>query len=175
MKALLILAMAAATLTAQTTQTKPPTTPAKKPPAAPADAGGAVDSLTNSLQDLNAIRDANLTRVQNEGCPPETAVRLADLRARLRLSESGQALSNEAGVPADAPSIAANWFKRPPLDRPEDASARENRLLTEVLPGATAAAAKSQPVAPQKASEDEIARLKAEIARLSGTCVAARK
>ena len=170
MKALLILAMTAATLTAQT---KPPTTPAKKPPAAPADAGGAVDSLTNSLQDLNAIRDANLTRVQNEGCPPETAVRLADLRARLRLLELGEMPS--AGVPADAPSIAANWFKRPVLDRPEDASARESRLLTEVLPGATVAAVKSQPAVSQKANDDEIARLKAEIARLSRTCVAARK
>jgi hypothetical protein len=161
-------------------QQAPPT--ARKPPAAPTDAGAAVDSLGNSLQDLNAIRDANLGRVQKDGgCPPETAARLADLRIRLRQSEaelSGDALAKDTGVPVDATSIAADWFKRAPQNETEPAAARESRLLADVLPGAppAIAGAKPQQTAQQKkALEDEIARLKTEVARLSGTCVAVKK
>src|SRR5215831_7313646 len=60
--------------------TPPPKQPPRTPPAAPANPAGTMDSLSNSLQDLNAIRDGNLTRVQKEGCSPETAARLTELR-----------------------------------------------------------------------------------------------
>ena len=38
---------------------------------------GAFDTLGQSMRDLNAIRDANLSRVQKDGCPPEIASRIA--------------------------------------------------------------------------------------------------
>jgi len=155
-------------------QQTPPQGPRKPPAAPPADAGAAVDSLGVSLQDLNAIRDGNLSRIQKDGgCPPETAARLADLRLKLRRAEadlSGETLSTTA--PVDAQAIAATWFKRP-VPEAEPAAARESRLLADVLPGAAASAAKPlQNAQQQKALEDEIARLKAETARLSGTCAA---
>jgi hypothetical protein len=158
-------------------QQTPPAGPRKPPAAPPADAGVTVDSLGNALQDLNAIRDGNLSRIQKDsGCPPETAARLADLRLRLRRAEaelSGETLS--AAAPVDAQAIAAGWFNRP-APEPESAAARESRLLAEVLPGAAVPAAKPrQSPEQQKALEDEIARLKAETARLSGTCAPVKK
>src|SRR5215831_9830337 len=111
-------------------QQTPPQGPRKPPAAPPADAGAAVDSLGVSLQDLNAIRDGNLSRIQKDGgCPPETAARLADLRLKLRRAEadlSGETLSTTA--PVDAQAIAATWFKRP-VPEAEPAAARESRLL----------------------------------------------
>ena len=171
-------------------KTTPP--PAATPPRTPAEAGnaaGALDSLSNSLQDLNAIRDANLTRVQKDGCPPEVSARLADLRSKLRQNEaelSGEApakapLPQKAG--ADPEAIASGWFKRPQQDRPEtvsqapvSASTRETKMLADVLPDAPAPAAKSKaPARPREDVEDEIAHLKAEITRLSGSCTALKK
>jgi len=160
----------------------PASAPVQKPPAAPADAASALDSLGNSLQDLNAIRDGNLTRVQRDGCPPETAARLADLRVRLRQAEaqlSGEAPANDSRVPDDMPAIASGWFKPVPQEQAESTSARESRLIGEVLPGASATALKAiqpaQSAQQRKALEDEIARVKAEITRLSGSCAAVRK
>jgi hypothetical protein len=148
-------------------QTQPPATqPARKPPAAPADAAGALDSLTNSLQDLNAIRDGNLSRLQKD-CSPETAARIAELRGKLRQFEA---------EPIDAQAIAANWFKPAPPAQQEAQSERESRLVSEVLSGNHAASAKAAPNAQRsKADEAEIARLQSEIARLAGTCTAVRK
>jgi hypothetical protein len=162
-------------------QQTPPAT--RKPAAPPPDAAspGAMDSLSNSLQDLNAIRDANLSRIQTAGCAPETAARVADLRLKLRQSEaelSGESLSRSSTA-VDPQIIAADWFKRPALDRSEPTDARESRLLTQVLPGGVAlppASAKPRQSAEQKkALEDEIARLKAEISRLSATCATVKK
>jgi hypothetical protein len=140
-----------------------------------------MDSLNNSLQDLNAIRDANLSRIQNGGCAPETAARLADLRLKLRQVEaelSGESLS-KSSTTVDPQVIAADWFKRPALDQSEPASARESRLLTQVLPGGvTLPAANVKPqqsVEQKKALEDEVSRQKAEISRLSATCATVKK
>ena len=165
-------------------QTPPGAPPATRKPATPppdAASPGAIDSLNNSLQDLNAIRDANLSRIQNAGCPPETSARLADLRLKLRQAEaelSGESLS-KSSTAVDPQIIAADWFKRPALDRSEPADARESRLLTQVLPGGVAlpaVSAKPQQSAEQKkALEEEIARLKAEISRLSATCPTVKK
>jgi len=170
----------------------PAASPTPKAPAAPPDAAGALDSLTNSLQDLNAIRDGNLNRVQKDGCPPEVSARLADLRGKLHQYEAE--LSGEAPAKAapsadkpgvDAQAIASDWFKRPQPDRADAASqpavkpqpvSSEAKLLADVLPDAPAPAAKPRPAAqPRPELEAEVARLKAEIARLSGTCTALKK
>jgi hypothetical protein len=42
-----------------------------------------MDSLNQSLQNLDTIRDANLGRVQAQSCPPEVAARITDLQAKL--------------------------------------------------------------------------------------------
>jgi hypothetical protein len=177
------LALVFLALTCAAQQTPPGTPPAARKPAAPPPntaSPGAMDSLSNSLQDLNAIRDANLSRIQTAGCAPETAARLTDLRVKLRQSEaelSGESLSKSSTV-VDPQIIAADWFKRKP-DRSEPADARESRLLTEVLPGGAAlrvAGVKPQQSAEQKkALEDEISRLRTEISRLSATCVTVKK
>jgi len=155
----------------QRTQTSRPTnTATPKSPTPPADAAGALDSLSNSLQDLNAIRDGNLTRVQKDGCPPDVSARLAELRAKLA-EVSGDAPAKPAEkTAADPQAIAAAWFKpapsQPPAPKPV-VETRESKQLADVLPEAPAA----KPVAPARQDNGaEIARLKAEITRLSGTC-----
>ena len=135
--------------------------PVRKPPAAPANPTGTMDSLSNSLQDLNAIRDGNLTRVQKDGCSAETAARLTEFRGKLRQLDAET---------VDAQAIAADWFK-PAVVKQEDQSERESRLLDAVLPGAAAAPAKPAAQRP-KANEEELARLRSEIARLSAACAA---
>jgi hypothetical protein len=123
-----------------------------------------MDSLTNSLQDLNAVRDGNLSRVQKDGCTAETATRLTELRGKLRQLD---------GETVDAQAIAADWFK-PSVVKQEDPSERENRLLDAVLPGAAAAPAKPVVQRP-KANEEELARLRSEIARLAAACATVRR
>jgi hypothetical protein len=166
--------------------------PGRQSPADPRAAMNALDSLTTSLQDLNAIRDGNLTRVQKDGCPPEVAARLADLKARLAQDEA-ELSGVEAPVPAasqskdragaaDPLAIADDWYKRSPQTRLEtanrgmgnpsersgapDPSDREARLLSGVLPGGTNTATPERRVDAQ--SPETLQRQKAledEIAR----------
>src|SRR5579872_960679 len=87
---------------------------------------GALDALNKSLQDLNAVRDANLSLVQKDGCAPELASRIADLKAKLHSdefelngTESPAAAPTDAHTPekasaanaADPMAVASDWFK----------------------------------------------------------------
>jgi len=154
----------------------------------------ALDSLTTSLQDLNAIRDGNLGRVQKDGCPPEVASRIAVLRTRLRQDESRLNGSDAPASAAEKPkdhaagdpmAIASDWFKDPPKEANSTgtqaappAGTHESKLLDSVLVAqpspATSPSAKEKALEPQdrKELEDEIARIKAEIAQLSAACMA---
>ena len=176
-----------------------PTPAASSGRVAPGDARPAanvLDSLTTSMQDLNAIRDGNLTRIQKDGCPPEVASRIADLRGRLRVDEArlagGDAPANTADKPKDKPAagdamaIASDWFKQPAKAEagaarpaPTAAETHEGKLLDGVLAGAAPAPATiaARPIEAGKKQEleDEIARLKAEIAQLSGACAALKQ
>ena len=127
-----------------------------------------MDSLTRSLQDLNAIRDANLGHVQKDGCPPEVASRIADLKGKLQSYETGPAAAKSA--PADPLAVAAAWNKPPAGPQPPPRDPREAKLLDEVLGGAKPRAAAKSP-----AAEQDIARIKAEIDQLSGACAAPGK
>ncbi len=165
----------------------------RQAPADPRDVVNALGSLNSSLQDLNAIRDGNLSRIQKDGCPPEVTSRLADLKGKLRQDEAQLAGAEvPAAAPpmahgntADAQSIADGWYKpaqtsQPEASRPDEAAGgnRQAKQLADVLPGATAAPAGGRRIEAvsaeaqqrQKALEEEIARLKAEIAQLSGAC-----
>lgn len=164
----------------------------------------AFDSLSKSLQDLSAVRDGNLWRVQKDGCPPEIASRMADLRGKLETDEL-ELKGGESSVPAapgagskdktgsaDRLAIAADWFKRPANTEASTAVAgsgatgvnlRESKLLEAALAGNASAAAPASPVDPRspegerarKAAEEDIARIKAELAQLSGACTAPKK
>jgi len=130
-----------------------------------------LDSLTTSLQDLNAIRDGNLARVQKEGCPPEVASRLADLRSRLRQADPPQPKDRAAA--GDPMAIASDWFKQAPkAEAPlPGADTHDGKLLDNVLGESAARPAETR----RKDTEEEIARIKAEIAQLSGACGALGK
>jgi len=178
---------------------------ANQPPAA--DSGhagpdaGALDALGKSLQDLNAVRDANLSLVQQDGCVPELAARIADLKAKLRSAEFEL---NGTEAPAAAPpsethtgakanvtdplAVASDWFKQPADSKqaavPSDSSrTRESALLDAVLAGANVPAAPPRHIDPaspeaeqnKKRIEADMARVKAELDQLSGACAAAKK
>lgn len=162
----------------------------------------AFDSLSKSLQDLSSVRDGNLWRVQKDGCPPEIASRMADLRGKLETYElelngaeasaAANARSKEVRGSGDRLAIAADWFKSPADKEASTAVAgsgavsgnsRESKLLDAALAGNGSAAASAMRIDPKspesertrKAAEDEIARIKGELAQLSGACTAPKK
>jgi hypothetical protein len=161
----------------------------------------AFDSLSKSLQDLSSVRDGNLWRVQKDGCPPEIASRMADLRGKLETYElelkgaeasaAANARSREVRGSRDRLAIAADWFKSPADKETSTAAAsgaasgnsRESKLLDAALAGngsAAASATRIDPKSPEaertrKAAEDEIARIKGELAQLSGACTAPKR
>jgi hypothetical protein len=163
----------------------------------------AFDSLSKSLQDLSAVRDGNLWRVQKDGCPPEIASRMADLRGKLETDEfelkggesstptaAGAGSKDKTGS-VDRLAIAADWFKPANTEASTaaaasgatDVNSRESKLLEAALAGNRSAAAPASPVDPRfpegartrKAAEEDIARIKAELAQLSGACTAPKK
>jgi len=159
---------------------------------------GALDSLSKSLQDLNAIRDANLSLVQKDGCAPELASRIADLKAKLRNDEfelNGAeapqtpiaAHTEENASAADPLAIANEWFRHTPDPkqvRPDDSNrVRESRQLDAVLSGTQAPASPERrieaksPEAEQnrRVIEADMARVKSELEELSSACAAAKK
>jgi hypothetical protein len=165
------------------------------------DEGGsdAFDALSRSLRDLNAIRDGNLGRVQKDGCPPEIASRISDLKGKLQRDEfeinGGEAPatgSADRTAPArsggaDPLGLAADWFKRPAA-REGAATAwaqgsgnnRESQLLDEALSGPESTASLQQDSKSPEAEkmrrsiQDDMARIQAEIARLSGACASSK-
>ena len=162
----------------------------RQSPTDPRAAVNALDSLTTSLQDLNAIRDANLSRVQKDGCPPEVTARMADLKGRLRQQEA-ELTGVEAPVPitsqtkqrsnaTEPATIASDWYKQSPdqqegLARGVGASSsssdearsnHESQLLADVLsPRPTVAASERRidPKSPQGIQKQRA--LEEEIAR----------
>jgi len=181
----------------------------REPSRKPLDSGNpidsnAFDSLNKSLQDLSAVRDGNLWRVQKDGCPPEIASRMADLRGKLETAELelkgpessapsvAGAGSKEMRGSSDGLAIAAEWFKHPADKEASttatgsgtaDVNSRESRLLETALAGNGSGAAPESRVDPKspegertrKAAEEDIARIKGELAQLSGACTAPKK
>jgi hypothetical protein len=151
-------------------------TPSKSadPPAA------SFDSLSKSLQDLNAIRDGNLSLVQKDGCAPELASRIADLKAKLDAPDSGVTTPAAAKPQAKAgdadPMAAANdWFKPASASKQTaPSSTRESSQLDAVLRGTPPerpAELKSSGSEPgQRLSKAEMASLKSELEQLSSAC-----
>jgi hypothetical protein len=166
-------------------------TPAKSGTSKPTDANqpanpGTIGSLQDSLRDLNAIRDANVTRVQKDVCPPEMAARMAELRTQIGRHEAelrgeiaaGQTLKTRPK--ANPLDTAANWFKAA-VPAPTEGTSTKDQLIDSVLPNAGATerrTGKAEPTvedpARRKTIEQEIARGKAELEQLRGACAAAK-
>lgn len=85
------------------------------------------DTVRTSSEDRHAIRDANLTRLRDEACPPEVALQVAALRSTF---------APVAMPPTPALlAIADSWFQRTELPSPAAApvnvKADLERLLAE--------------------------------------------
>jgi len=159
----------------------------------------AFESLTKSLQDLNAIRDGNLSLIQKDGCAPEVAARIADLKGKLQGYEfelSGDspataavnARRDDKSGPSDPLALAADWFTRPAAQVPvaartETAGTGQGKLLDAALSGTgTGAAPERRPDSKpldaerkRKLIEEDVPRIKAELEQLQGTCATAKK
>lgn len=142
---------------------------AQQPVAAPQ---STIDSLLDSTEDLNSIRDSYLRRLAGDGCRPDVAIRVAELRSRLEGKDSRGAAQDTAAsqqtsfeLEGSLLILAAGWYQA----RPEAASQRPNReaerirLLEYVLSPET-------PAAGTEPSGGDRAQLKAELDRLLATC-----
>ncbi len=158
---------------------------------------GALRSLNESNRDLDRIRDANITLVQKDACPPEVAARLADLKAKLLGDESE--LNPGARPVAAAPGASLSESETPPARKrrgsvkigsgarlsrhpaqapPRKGTRRRPSCSTPLLPineNAAVPASGIDPKSPEAeqkriAVEQDIARVKAEIEQLSGAC-----
>ncbi len=122
-------------------------------------------NMKDSTEDLNALRDGNLTRVQTGGCAPQIAAHIAGLKGRLE---------NYGSVPK-------------PRERPSSTSAAAaaaeavNRQLDSVLglsPTETPDVKPSEKPADNdemhKRAETETALINAELARLTSVCASAK-
>ncbi len=148
------------------------------------DSAGAFDSLNKSLEDLNAIRDGNLSLVQKDGCAPELASRIADLKAKLNGSDAAVAAPAAPRVlektgDADPLTVANEWFKPAGASKQTAPSrTRESSLLDAVLNSTPAPAERStDPRASgvehnNKLSEAERASVQSELEQLSNACAA---
>jgi hypothetical protein len=132
-----------------------------------------IDSLLNSTEDLNSIRDAYLRRLGGDGCRPDVAIRVAELRARLddndlhrgRPQNTAAAIQQTNAELTDSLLILASGWYQP---RAENTASRANperdraQLLDFVL-----SAKDSVPAASPGAAA---AQSKAELERLLATC-----
>jgi hypothetical protein len=147
---------------------------------------GALDALDGSLRDLNAIRDANVLRLQKDGCPPEVASRVADLKGQLAAAQAELKNLGGADAPAavhqpaaaDPNDVATAWFQSAQSDGPRNPAVD---LVDSVLPAdmaPTRAPQNPQPLLAGLRSQtlaQDVARMQAEIARLQAACIAVKR
>jgi hypothetical protein len=157
--------------------------------AAQAPQSTALDSLGRTLLDLDTIRDVNTGRLQKDGCPPEVVSRMAELRGQLARLESdfNGAVAPASGVAStrrssltDPQDTAANWFHRGEIADPSPVASASSpdRLLDSVLPNPDtlhAAPVAADPGARRKSQEAAAAKIRAELAQLSGACAPGKK
>jgi hypothetical protein len=147
---------------------------------------GALDALDSSLRDLNAIRDANVLRLQKDGCPPEVASRIADLKGQLaaaqaelkNLGSTDAPAASHSPATADPNDVAMAWFQDAQGDGPRNPAVDS---VDSVLPADMAPARTPQNPQPVLAGlrrqplVQDVARIQAEIARLQAACIAVKR
>lgn len=144
-----------------------------------APSGQAMQSILSSTEDLNAIRDAYLSRLSGDGCSPDVAARVAELRAQLGEKPESRGPGPRAGTQRSAAdlqasmlALAADWYNRRPVEASALAStasrdAERAKLLEAALTPRDSAA--NVPTA-----VDNV-HLKLELERLLGTCNPGRR
>jgi hypothetical protein len=131
-----------------------------------------IDSLLDSTEDLNSIRDGYLRRLAGDGCRPDVAARVAELRARLNENGSGQSGVRKTAESVETNSelsdsmliLAASWYQPHADSAPARANPEHERaqLLELVLSAKDSQAASS--------AGADAAQAKAELDRLLATC-----
>ena len=140
---------------------EPPASPSAKPAAPARDPGSsAFDALISTSENLNVIRDSNVRRL-TDGCQPDVAARVADLRARLGIKTT--AAKHDSGVDTAALALASDWIKSPVQPAAASTPEKKSELLDAVIPGA------------EKKSPTDKASLQAELDRLLASCAGGRK
>ena len=151
----------------------------------------ALDSLSASTDDLNAIRDENLRRLTSDGCPPEVSARIAEVKGRLAAAQAELKGVEPAAAPEKKPApaapgsalaLASDWFKAGD-PAPADTAARSNDqrdAVGSVLPGGPARTAAPGMKAPLTAErrrtlEQDVTALESELAHLVVACPGGKK
>lgn len=131
---------------------------ARKPdPASSHDSGStALDAVITSTENLNAIRDSNVRRL-NDGCSSDITSRIGELRAQLGLKNDSA--KKDPNSETAMLTLASNWFKNTPANPPAPPQQNKNDVLASVLPGADA----------RPASRDTVG-LQAELDNLLAAC-----
>jgi hypothetical protein len=140
------------------------------PPAAPVKAAAptrdpgssAFDALISSTENLNNIRDSNVRRL-TEGCSPDVAARIADIRGRLGIRTTAGKRDSVSDIAALA--LASGWFKSPTENAPVVPQQKKSDLLEAVLP---ASEKKPEPA-------EDTANLQTELSRLLAGCSGAKR
>ena len=133
-----------------------------------------IDSLLTSTEDLNSIRDAYLRRLGGDGCRPDVAIRVAELRARLdqtgtnrdRSQTTAAAIQQTNAEMADSLLVLASGWYQPRAEgtAPKANPERErSQLLDQVLAFKDTQASTASPTM-------DAAQSKAELERLLATC-----
>jgi hypothetical protein len=142
----------------------------------------ALDTLSSSTEDMNAIRDSNVRRLTKDGCAPEVSARIGDLRSRLQAAgvapdateKSSRAVREDSGSDSSTLALASNWFKATGNGKATAAPVKDKSidLLDSVLP---IAAGKDAIEAKDPRPSQDIASLKAELEHLYAACPGAKR
>lgn len=135
--------------------------------------GQAMDSVLSSTENLNTIRDGFLRRLSGDGCSPDVAARVAELRALLHDGEvrhGGAALQSvsasersRAELESAMFVLASTWYTKRTADTPGnarkpamDSEGERTRLLESVLAPNESGAAQSADTAQMRAELDRL-------------------
>jgi len=128
----------------------------------------AIESMASSTEDLNSIRDAYLRVLSGDGCPPDVAARVAQLRALVgekkpaaQPGASALARKSAADFEISMLALALDWDNRQagPATFANSGASRDKLLNAALAPP-------SQSGAPAT----DMTALKAEMDRLLSTC-----
>jgi hypothetical protein len=157
-------------------------TPEPQPNAVP---GRSVESMVSSTQDLNAIRDGYLRALSGDGCAPDVAARVAELRALLGEKKpegspaaGGQAApagKSAADLESSMLALALDWYNRPAADNSSIASANPAAREAERAQLLEAALTPRQPQGVEARNSVDAAVLKSELQRLLASCHSPRR
>jgi hypothetical protein len=137
-----------------------------------------MNTVLSSTEDLNSIRDAYLSRLVGDGCAPDVAVRVAQLRAKLHGEVSTQfAQQSSIEVENVLFALASDWYKNPLGENPSSAGANvagvreagRTKLLDEVL------IPRDRPAASPPQAAETAQLLQAELDRLLAGCRSAAR